>query len=116
MKKRPEKNKRSAELMISLEEILVRQNRVIISLLAKQVYGEEKIKGIVKKDKKKRPEAYVEGYNACDGSKGVNDLARVIGVTPGTLSPILQDWENKGIVYDIGNSGKPLYVKLVNLE
>ncbi|MFQ5861872.1 MAG: hypothetical protein ACE5IC_02010 [Candidatus Brocadiales bacterium] len=97
------------------EEIIARQNKVIISLLSRQVFGEKKIKELVKA-KKKTPEAYIKGYNACDGEKGLGELAKVIGVTAGTLSPILQDWEEKGIIYDIGGPGKPLYVKLMNLE
>lgn len=114
MKNKPKIKQQNTTL--SPEEIILKQNRVIISLLTKQVFGEEKIKQIITKNKKKGSEAYVKGYNACNGTRNVTDLTKVIGVTVGTLSPILQDWESKGIIYDIGNSGRPLYVKLVNLE
>ena len=98
-----------------LEEIIVRQNNVIISLLAKRIMGERELIKIVTA-KKRNPKAYLKGYNACDGTKGVGGLSKVFGVVHGTLSPILQSWEEKGIVYNVGNSSKPLYVKLMNLE
>lgn len=109
------KKSKNAEPKLSTDEIMVRQNRVIISLLAKQIFGGEKIKEIVIA-KKKNPEAYIKGYNACDGNKSLNDLTKAFGVTPGTLSPILQDWESKGIIFDISSSGRPLYVNLMTLE
>lgn len=101
--------------MAEPEEIMVRQNKVIISLLARQAIGVKEIGKLVTRGKK-NPKAYLKGYNACDGTKSVSDLAEAIGVTPGTLSPILQDWEVKGVVYDVGNSNKPLYIKLIPLE
>lgn len=114
MKNKPKIKRQNTTL--SPEEIILKQNRVIISLLTKQVFGEEKIKQIITKDKRKGPEAYVKGYNACDGTRSVNDLAKVVGVTAGTLSPVLQDWEKKGLIYDVGNPSKPLYVRLINLK
>ncbi|MCP4364594.1 MAG: hypothetical protein GY800_04775 [Planctomycetes bacterium] len=115
MKRAVAKNLKKEVSTTTLEEIIMRHNKVIISLLAKRVMGEAELIKIVTKNKRD-PKAYLKGYNACDGVKGVNDLAKAVGVTAATLSPILQDWEQKGIVYDVGNSNKPLYVKLMNLD
>ena len=97
------------------EKILSKQNEIIISLLARQVLGEEQIKKIVILGKK-NPNNYVRGYNACNGKNSVTEIANVIKVKQPTLTPILKSWEEKGIVYNIGEKNKPLYVKLLNLK
>jgi len=99
------------------EKILSKQNEVIISLLARHegIFGEEQIKKIVTLSKK-NPNKYVKGYNACNGKNSVTEIANIIGVKQPTLTPILKSWEEKGIVYNIGEKNKPLYVKLLNLK
>lgn len=88
-------------------------NQVIISLLGKLAFPEEKLKEIVCK-KKQDPAAYLAGYNACDGVHTVTEIAKIIGVTPGTLVPILQSWEKIGIIYETeskqGKTYKNLYL------
>jgi DNA-binding MarR family transcriptional regulator len=49
---------------------------------------------------KKNPENYIKGYNACNGKHTISEIATIIGVTPGTLSPILSEWEELGIIYE----------------
>lgn len=71
----------------------------------------EKIHAIVVK-KKQNPQAYVDMYNACDGNHNVNELATVAGVTQGTLSPILQEWEELGIIYESFKLKGKFYRKL----
>jgi Fic family protein len=77
-----------------------KQNEVIISLLGRMAFTPERIRELVIKNKKKNPEKYVDGYNACDGNKNVNELAAIIGVDQSTLSPILQEWLELGILYE----------------
>jgi len=89
---------------MSSEEILklVRQNEVIISLLGRMAFTEDKVREIV--TKKKRADLrdkYIEGYNACDGTKIIKEIAKIIGVDDSTLSPILNEWEDVGIVYEV---------------
>jgi DNA-binding MarR family transcriptional regulator len=60
----------------------------------------------------KTPEKYLEGYNACDGEHSVSEIASIVGVTKGTLSPILADWEATGIIYEIDKAGGKFYKKL----
>lgn len=77
-----------------------KQNEVVISLLGRIAFTPEKIRDLVTKNKKKNPEKYIDGYNACNGSKNVNELASIIGVDQSTLSPILQEWAELGIIYE----------------
>jgi DNA-binding MarR family transcriptional regulator len=90
------------------------QNQVIIALLARMSFTEDNILEYVI-SKKRDPERYISGYNALDGSKGLSEIAKVIGVTPQTLSPILKDWEAKGIIYEVENRGGIFYRHLLRI-
>lgn len=91
-----------------------KQNEIIISLLAQMAIGEEKIKKIVIHGKR-RPKGWVRGYNACDGTKGVNEIAKIVGVKQPTATPILKSWQAAGIIYNMGSPNKPLYMKLLRI-
>ena len=92
-----------------------KQNEVIISLLARMVFGEEKLKQIITRGKRK-PKDWIRGYNACDGKKGVTEIAKIAGVTQPGATPILKSWEAAGIIYNVGSTKKPLYMKLLRIE
>ena len=83
-------------------EVIKKQNDIIIKLLGRMAFTKEQIQEIVT-HKKRNPENYVKGYNAYDDEKGVKEIAKIIGVKAGKLSPILQDWEEQGIVYKVEN-------------
>jgi len=98
----------------NLGEILrkiVKQNEIIISLLGRMAFTPEEIRKIVT-SKKKNPQKYIDGYNACDGKHSISDLAKIINVTTGTLSPILAEWEELGIIYEVERKGGKFYKKL----
>jgi len=98
----------------SLNEILV-QGDVIIGLLGRVVFPPDILRDIITKGKKK-PDEYLKGYNACDGTRGVTDLAKIVGVSIGTLSPILQNWKDQGIVYEINKPRGTFYKNLYLLK
>lgn len=89
-----------------------RQNEVIISLLARLAFGEEKIVEIVTRGKK-NPEAYRKVYNALDGLRTGTELAAVAGVTQQAMSQVLQTWEQEGIVVNFGTEPQPRFKKLM---
>lgn len=95
------------------EEIkkLIKQNEIIISLLGRLVFKPENIRDIVTA-KKQNPQNYINGYNSCDGKHSLSDIAKIVGVTLGTLSPILSEWEEIGIIYEIEKPGGKFYKKL----
>jgi hypothetical protein len=91
-----------------LLQTLAKQNEVIIMLLARLDNGQTRVRDIVSRGKRD-PTAYLRLYNALDGSISVSDAAKLAGVTPGTVSPILRSWEEQGIIYDTGPRGRPIY-------
>jgi hypothetical protein len=88
-----------------------KQNEVIISLLGRMAFTPDKIREIVVK-KKQNPQGYVDGYNACDGNHNVNEIAHTVGVKHNTLSPILQEWEELGIIYEVDKPNGTFYKRL----
>jgi DNA-binding MarR family transcriptional regulator len=90
---------------------LEKQNEIIISLLGRIAFTPEKIRDIVVK-KKQNPQGYIDAYNACDGNHNVNELATIAGVDQSTLSPILREWEELGIIYEADKPKGKFYKRL----
>lgn len=88
-----------------------KQNEIIISLLGRIAFTPDKIHEIVVK-KKQNPQGYIDTYNACDGNHNVNELAAIAGVDQSTLSPILREWEELGIIYEANKPKGKFYKKL----
>ncbi len=88
---------------------------VIISLLARMVFGEECIKKFIITNKR-NPLEWIKGYNACDGMKGVGEIAKIVKVAQPTATVMLKAWEDKGIVFNAGTESKPQYKKLLRLS
>jgi DNA-binding MarR family transcriptional regulator len=82
---------------------LAKQNETIIVLLGRMVFKQEDVRQIVTYKKKGNPEKYVWGYNACDGKHTVSEIATVVGVDQSTATPVLQQWEDAGIVFEVEN-------------
>ena len=93
---------------------IVKQNDVIISLLGRMVFKPDEIRTIITA-KKRNPDNYVNGYNACDGNRSVSEIAAIVKVDKGTISPILTEWENIGIIYEIEKSGGKFYKKIISV-
>jgi hypothetical protein len=87
----------------------------MILLLGRLVYPPEQLRPIVMKWKKK-PEDYVKVYNLCDGEHTVKQIADAINVTGTNLSPILAEWKELGIIYEVAKKGGKFYKKLYKLE
>lgn len=87
-----------------------------IKLLGRIAFGPEPEKNIRKLivfgKKGSVANNYVKGYNALDGKSSLKDIAKLIGVTSATLSPILQKWADIGLVYVIEGNGSKHYKKL----
>ena len=92
-----------------------KQLDVLIALLAEQVLGKEEIKNLIV-HRKRNPHKWIKGYNACDGTKGVTQIANVVGVTQSVATRVLQSWEQLGIVYDVGTKNKPGYKNLLTVD
>jgi len=91
--------------------------RMTNSLLARLVFANgDEIKAIVTQRKRKNPGDWIRGYNACDGTKGVTEIAKIVGVAQPTATIMLKSWEEKGIVCNIGTMKKTLYQKVLTLS
>lgn len=88
---------------------------VLISLLARQYIGETELTQIITL-RKRNPDKYVKGYNALDGTRSVSEVATIIGVAIGTLSPILQEWLVQGLIYEAQRSGGVFYKHLFKIH
>jgi DNA-binding MarR family transcriptional regulator len=95
-----------------MEEIFERismQNEVIISLLGRLVFPEEKLKQLITKNSKK-PNEMIKSYNCCDGKRSVSQIAKKCGVAQPSLKLAVDRWENEGIIvkHEVKNEVWPL--------
>ncbi|HUF54651.1 MAG TPA: hypothetical protein VMR52_12885 [Dehalococcoidia bacterium] len=97
-----------------MSDLSFKQTQAMIGLLARSTIGLATIFDTVTNNKKD-PKAYVRVYNSLSGDLGVTGAANMAKVSKGTMSTTLSSWEAQGIVYDIGESGKPQYVRLLKL-
>jgi DNA-binding transcriptional ArsR family regulator len=111
----PRKQKVQAKPKDSNVEALQPLLEAMTTLLGRFVYPPDKLRDIVMK-RKRNPEAYVRAYNLCDGMHTVTQIADAIGVSQPTLSTILPEWKELGIVYEVSTSGGKFYKKLYKLN
>lgn len=102
----------SQEEELALLAKIIEQNNTIISLVGRMAFTKDEVRQFIVADKQKK-ENYVKGYSACDGKHSVSEIAKIVGVTQGTLSPILQSWEEFGIIYLVtGTAAGKFYKKI----
>lgn len=83
-----------------------KQNQVIISLLGRLAFTEEKIRSILTKNSK-RPEQMIKAYNLCDGNLSINQITKKLnGITNVALNSATLRWEENGILINLGERGK----------
>ncbi len=99
---------------LPMDQRILRQNEAVIALLARSTMGVKTIYNLVTRGKRD-PSAYVRTYNSLRGNMGVVDAANMAGVSPGTMSETLTAWEAQGIIYDIGDGTRPVYMRMLRL-
>ena len=104
-------NKHSAEEKINHERYL---QEFTIQLLGRIAFTPEQITKIVS-TKKQNPDNYVRAYNACDGTHSVSDLAKIAEVKQPTMTEVLQNWDDSGIIFQAERSGGKFYKKLFSI-
>jgi hypothetical protein len=97
-----------------VENVLEKQNDVLIALLARSTLTVRGIYDVVTKGKR-NPGGYIKMYNALRGTIGVTEAGKLAGVSAATASVILRNWETQGIIYDAGEANRPLYKRLLPL-
>lgn len=68
--------------MVMRDELkkIIKQNEIMISLLGRMAFNPDEVVKIVT-SRKQNSQSYINGYNACDGSKTITEIAAIIGVT-----------------------------------
>ncbi len=100
--------------MEELLEKLEKQNMAIIKLLGKIAFDKNEIYTIVTHGKR-NPKNYVKVYNALNGEKEINELAKIGNVNRSNITRALQDWQAKGIAFNLGDGRKSIYIGLCKL-
>ena len=92
--------------MLTELETISKQNKVIISLLGRLAFSEDKILSILKKNSKK-PEQMIKAYNMCNGEQTTNEIAKKLtGITNVSLNSATLRWEENGILINLGERGQ----------
>ncbi len=92
--------------MNEMSDLIVKQNKLIISLLGRLAFPEDKIKTIITKNSKK-PDLMVKAYNLCTGNITTNDIAKKLtGITNVALNEATLKWEENGILINFGDRGQ----------
>ena len=100
--------------------VLILYNKMIISLLGRLVFPEEKLTSIIKKNSKK-PSEIIKAYNLCTGELSITEIAKKSGLSQQALSETLVKWEKLGIILPSNSKGKgneqnPIHLYEVNLD
>ena len=87
-------------------EIIFKQNRMIISLLGRLTFPEDKLKKIIT-TKSKKPKQLIKAYNLCDGTLTIPKISsKIEGVTTRALQDAIVKWEENGIILNIAKKGQ----------
>jgi len=78
-------------------EVLIKQNEVIISLLGRMVFPEEKLIVMIQKNSKK-PKELLKAYNLCNGKLTIAEIAKKSGVADTSLGQAILKWKKNGII------------------
>ncbi|MFW9959153.1 MAG: hypothetical protein ACFFCT_13865 [Candidatus Odinarchaeota archaeon] len=87
---------------------IIKQNETMISLLGRMAFKPEEVEKIIT-SRKQDKQSYINGYNACDGTKTITEIAAIIRVTRQNMGPILSQWEQLGIVYEVEKPSGTFY-------
>ncbi len=93
---------------------------MIISLLGRLAFPEEKLVSLIQKNAKK-PEEIVKAYNLCKGDLTITQIAKKSGISQPALSGAIEKWQNLGIIMIDSNlkkgfEQKPHHLYEVNSE
>ncbi len=103
---------------MELEQIMEKiqqQNRMMISLLGRLAFPEDKLKEIISKNGKK-PQQMIKAYNFCTGDLTTKQIAdKVSGITSRALNIATERWEEAGIIVINGERGKGKDIKPLHL-
>jgi DNA-binding MarR family transcriptional regulator len=92
-----------------------RQNDLIISLLGRLAYTNDRLKGLVQKGGKK-PQEMLSVYNLCDGGTAISEIAKKANVSQPSVTDAVNRWEGIGIIFKRVDGQKVLPRRLFIIE
>lgn len=98
-----------------MSDVVSKQLEMLIALVAQATIGRDEIRRIALLGKKK-PQQWLKGYNACDGKRGVTEIAKIAGVSQPNATNVLKTWERQSIVFNVGTEKKPLFRRLMLIQ
>jgi hypothetical protein len=93
---------------------ILRQNEIMIGLLARLVWTPERLAEMVSRGKR-NPQAYLKIYNSLDGIATGTQLASRAGVSQPVMAVALKAWQDLGIVLNVGTDSQPRYKRLMSI-
>ena len=91
--------------------VLVKQNEIIISLLGRIAFPNDKLKENIQRGSKK-PMEILEAYNLCDGNTTITEIAKRAKIAQGSLSEAVDKWASLGIAFKLKSGNETLPLKL----
>lgn len=83
--------------------------RVLIGVVGRVAVPEDRLRAVVRSSPKSA-DKYAAAYNLCDGTRGVSEIARIVGLDQGNLSRVIIRWVDAGIAFRIGDDGRPVHL------
>jgi hypothetical protein len=92
--------------MNEISDLILKQNRLIISLLGRLAFPDDKLTSAITRNSKK-PETMIKAYNLCTGALTTNQISKKLkGITNRALNQATLKWEENGILLNLGERGK----------
>jgi len=84
--------------------------RAILSMTARLAIPSPQLFQIVAPPRGGGSEAQLAAYNMCDGTKGQSEIAKELGIDPGSFSRTVARWIEAGVVIRLGEPPKLLHI------
>jgi aminopeptidase-like protein len=97
------------------DELIAKQNEIIISLLGRIAFSNDSLKKMIQKGSKK-PNEMLAAYNLCDGHNTITEIATRAGIAVPSLSIAVDKWEENGIVVKKRDGAETFPKKLYTVE
>jgi CRISPR/Cas system CSM-associated protein Csm2 small subunit len=97
-------------------EKLMKQNELIISLLGRIAFNEDKLRELILRGSKKK--SILNAYNLCDGERKIKEIAKMVNITPEGVGAAVIKWNKLGIVlkYEEGRDVIPMKLYEVSVK
>jgi DNA-binding MarR family transcriptional regulator len=97
------------------DDLIVKQNEIIISLLGRIAFPNDRLRNMIQKGSKK-PKEILAAYNLCDGQTTITEIAKRARIAQPSLSVAVDKWEQDGILVKRRDGTETFPKKLYTVE